>query len=237
MKIKLSCRQCQIDRFQLIDLSDGIYYKYECKYGHKNNVILQEWKFEILFEMALMALKDGYTREAVSSFAASLERFYEYIIELIVIHSEIDSNQFSDSWKLMSTQSERQLGAFYTAFLLHFKETPKALNPKLTEFRNKIIHKGYIPTTEEVINYGRELFKYVVEILKKFDLKEYMPSILKMTKKIRKSINIDYSYGLICIVPVPVGLKHHFPHILEDLDFDELLKSKNEFEVMKGSFE
>lgn len=237
MKIKLVCRECQEDRFKSIDLTDGIYYKFECENGHKNNIILQEWKFEILFEMALMALKDGYTREAVSSFAASLERFYEYIIELIAIHNGIDSHQFTTTWRLMSVQSERQLGAFYTAYLLHFKEAPKILPKNITEFRNRVIHKGYIPTTEEVTDYGREIFKYILHILKKFDLHEYMPAILKMTQKTREALNIDYSYGLICIVPVPVGLKHHSKHMIESLDFDNLLKSRKEFEVMKGSFE
>lgn len=237
MKIKLACRGCQEDRFKSIDLIDGIYYKFECENGHKNNIILQEWKFEILFEMALMALKDGYTREVVSSFAASLERFYEYIIELIAIRNEIDSHQFTDTWKLMSAQSERQLGAFYTAYLLHFKEVPMSLHERNAEFRNKVIHKGYIPTTEEVTDYGREIFKYILQILKKIDLHEYMPAILKMTQKTREELDIDYSYGITCIVPVPVGLKHHSKRLLENLDFDELLKSRKEFEVMKGSFD
>jgi hypothetical protein len=59
-------------------LTDDGTYEVRCGRGHISSVRLLNAKFELLFEMGLNALVDGYGREAVSSFAASLERFYEF---------------------------------------------------------------------------------------------------------------------------------------------------------------
>ncbi|WP_281888416.1 hypothetical protein [Paenibacillus sp. YYML68] len=84
MKLKLVCSICareeEIQNLSetYVEVQEGSYYRVVCRKGHETTVFLQEEKFEILFEMGSMALLDGYPREAVSSFASSLERFYEF---------------------------------------------------------------------------------------------------------------------------------------------------------------
>jgi hypothetical protein len=94
-----------------VELNDNSVYKLICDKGHESIVFIQEQKFEILFEMGTMALLDGYTREAVSSIAAAIERFYEFCIQVFVINKGIDYEVFEKTWKLMKSQSERQIGA------------------------------------------------------------------------------------------------------------------------------
>lgn len=54
-----------------------------CSHGHKTTTIVQNPKYEILFDIGANAIVDGYYREAVSSFTSSLERFYEYSIKIL----------------------------------------------------------------------------------------------------------------------------------------------------------
>jgi hypothetical protein len=215
-------------------MNDGIFYKMQCKNGHASNFVLQAEKFELLFEMGTMALLAGYTREAVSSFASSLERFYEYAIELILTHRGIESDRFEATWKLMSAQSERQLGAFYLTFLMNFGEAPEPFS--MVEFRNKVIHKGYIPSTQEVEAYGENILNHIVKILLKLDIHQYMDAILKMTHKSRTKLNIDYSQGIVGIIAIPLALQHRYPHLLEELNFSDVLNQRREFQVMQGHF-
>lgn len=173
MKIFINCTKC-LKEFRVSNINfieseindDGI-YKATCSHGHKTVTFLQQDKFEVLFDMGAMALIDGYPREAVSSFAASLERFYEFCIKVFLLKRNIDMDKFNDSWKLVSNQSERQLGAFYFLYLDVLDEIPKSIKKTQVEFRNKVIHKGYIPKYKEVLSYADCLLDYMYEILKK----------------------------------------------------------------------
>lgn len=64
----------------LVEFRDDGLYKVACPRGHVTVTAIQEQKFEVLFDLGAMALLDGYTREAVSSMAASLECFFEYYV-------------------------------------------------------------------------------------------------------------------------------------------------------------
>ena len=67
---------------QLIEyeITESPIYKLKCNKGHTFNIILQHQKFEILYEMACDAFLDGHYQSSVSTFASSLERFYEFFI-------------------------------------------------------------------------------------------------------------------------------------------------------------
>lgn len=142
---------------------DGI-VSVECSEGHKSFVIYEAKKHDLLFESACNALLDGYEREAVSGFAAALERCYEFFIRVVCRTRQIDRDVFASTWKSMSSQSERQLGGFV---LLYALETQQAypLYQKGTEFRNRVIHRGYIPTRKEVLDYGDGVFSCCLEIM------------------------------------------------------------------------
>ena len=51
-------------------------------------------KFELLFELGINALIDGYPREAVSSFASALERFYEFFCQVAALALSIPKWSF-----------------------------------------------------------------------------------------------------------------------------------------------
>lgn len=133
---------------------DGV-YEVVCGRGHTSIVRLLNLKFELLFEMGLNALVDGYGREAVSSFAAALERFYEFYWRVAMRHFSVPAEVVDCAWKSLSRQSERQLGAYISTSLLLERALPRVLSPnKEVEFRNEVIHKGYIPSIEQATDFG-----------------------------------------------------------------------------------
>ncbi|MBP7471227.1 MAG: hypothetical protein KA782_09130 [Flavobacterium sp.] len=147
-----------------VELNDENLYEFVCSKGHRSLTQLQEQKFEILFDIASLALIDGYTKEAVSSYSSSLERFIEYCILVISLKNSVTIEYFSKTWKQMANQSERQLGAFLI-LCLQEKIANRLEEPRST-FRNKVIHKGYIPSSKEAIDYGQYVLTFIQTTLK-----------------------------------------------------------------------
>jgi hypothetical protein len=145
-----------------------------CSKGHKFAVVHQCQKFELLFESGALALLDGYPREAVSSFAAALERMFEFYIKIIARKKSIPVETFKKAYKELSKQSERQFGAFCLLYLL---ETGEAFNMPsnkidlaeekvaIVEFRNKVIHQGVTPTSEQATEYGARILEIMNSVL------------------------------------------------------------------------
>ena len=77
----------------------------------------------------------------------------------------------------MSKQSERQLGAYISAFMCLNGETPTLLDTNDdVSFRNKVIHAGYVPSEAEAVSFG-EVVKNNIENDIKL-LREICPSAL-----------------------------------------------------------
>ena len=78
MKLRIVCPKCMEDSNEnarpiaFVEFRDDGRYEVTCPKGHQAIVFLQQQKFELLFEIGAYAIADGYYREAVSSFAASL---------------------------------------------------------------------------------------------------------------------------------------------------------------------
>jgi len=161
-----------------VALRDDGLLSVNCSNGHATITAIQEQKYEILFDLAVMALLDGYPREAATGMAASLERFYEFSIKVLCAKRGIDDSKFRGAWKLVANQSERQFGAFVFAYLLESGAMPSTLDdakPKQIEgqswksrqwkeFRNAVVHKGYIPSSSEVMAYGELVFNHLQEL-------------------------------------------------------------------------
>lgn len=168
----ISCMQCLVDdglpNFSSLKLEripdDGV-IDLQCERGHHTFVVLQEAKFEILAEIAVTALGDGYYREAVASFAASLERLYEFYVQIVCRTHSIDRAAFEATWKRLKKQSERQLGAFCALYLLEAGEAPVLLPDRQVAFRNEVIHQGRIPSREEAVTYGQAVADCVATLL------------------------------------------------------------------------
>ncbi len=197
MKLRITCMQCfrengkPSDELMLVEMRDDGLYKVICPRGHTTITAIQEQKFEILFDLGAMALLDGYPREAISSIAASLERFYEFYIQVVSLKHGVTFEAFVDVWKSVSAQSERQFGAFLFLYLL---DHGVALDPVINDvkpdipgkskndiltwaaFRNAVIHKGYIPSTDEVIAYGDVVYNFIYKLIRdlKLNSNEYI---------------------------------------------------------------
>jgi hypothetical protein len=153
--------------FVSLDLNNDGSYDIECPQNHKTRVILQNQKFEILFEIGSLAFLDGYNFEAVASFTASLERFLEFCIKILYLTKNNELTDFEKLWKHVENQSERQYGAF---LFLYFNEFQKIedVPEKWKAFRNKVLHKGYLPSTEETFLYGQFVYDFITQLIQKF---------------------------------------------------------------------
>lgn len=172
MKITLPCAQCQIETrhpsFSLftVDYYDDLVANIKCEKGHNSSQIIQGHKFEILLQSAANALIEGYTLEAACVFSAAYERFLEFCIRVICDKKGVDKTKFEETFKQMSRQSERQLGVFLFLYLLEFGESYKIQNNKITKFRNKYIHNGFIPDPKEVKNFAKNIYDEIFKITK-----------------------------------------------------------------------
>ncbi|MGY3620886.1 hypothetical protein [Bradyrhizobium sp. USDA 10063] len=160
MKIPLICSGCMNDNLAFAnfiassELNDSGIYQVRCPRGHESYVVLQQQKFELLFDIGACALVDGYYREAVSSFTSSLERFHEFFIRAVFLQNGATHSDIESIWKHLARQSERQLGAYIALYMRECGTMPVLLNSKHNEFRNDVIHRGKIPSRSEAVSYG-----------------------------------------------------------------------------------
>jgi len=163
MILIVPCMECQIQDgvpggFTLVTYQESGRYVFTCSKGHKTVTILQAQKFEVLFEIGANAINDGYFREAVTSFASSRERFYEFAIRVLLGKLQPGKpDLFDHVWRPIRSQSERQLGAFVTTWAACFGENPSMLAEAEVGFRNDVVHKGRIPTREEAVAFGQRI--------------------------------------------------------------------------------
>lgn len=154
-----------------IDFNENGLYDVTCKNGHSYTTILQQQKFEILFDIGAYAIQDGYYREAVSSFTSSLERLYEFFIKAVCLSKNINMCEITSTWSEVNL-SERQLGAFAFLYLITTGKSPKSrvlLSNKKRKFRNDVIHNGMIPSKQSAIDYGQtvlDIARPIINILK-----------------------------------------------------------------------
>lgn len=184
MKLRVPCMQCfqeqghPNDELMSVELRDDGLLNVTCQNGHATVTAIQQPKYELLFELAVMALLDGYPREAATGMAASLERFYEFAIRTLCEKRGISDSAFNVAWKLVAIQSERQFGAFVFAYMLEAGVPPLTIdeekpsqpagqnwkNRPWKEFRNSVVHKGYMPSAAEAMAYGELVFNHISEL-------------------------------------------------------------------------
>lgn len=211
MKIIGICMRCipvpqdgsTIQRLEVMD--DGL-HRMTCNKGHETITCLQQQSFEVLPELAVNAIIDGYYREAVASFASGLERFYEFYVKVICNKPGLENSpstqkpspswrtELISAWNQVSKQSERQLGAYVFCHLLCEGEHPALLSGKRVEFRNNVIHRGYIPTRDEAIAFGNAVLNLTQPTLERLKshhrnavqelVREHMTSLTKRAREI-----------------------------------------------------
>ncbi len=148
--------------YNSVHVGDDEVYSFTCKNDHPNLVYVSNFKFEMLFESGINAMLDGYFAESVLTLTSALERTHETFIDMVTFNKAVPEDLYQSAWKLVSSQSERQLGAFYFLHLNHIKTMPPEF--KMASFRNKVIHKGKMPTAEEADKYARHVYDLIKQI-------------------------------------------------------------------------
>lgn len=167
MQTLAPCTRCLFEHHDMSDpgyaeMDDDGIVEVTCPRGHHCFIVRQAPRFEVLFDFGALALRDGFYREAVTSFNVSLERAYEFLIREVT-RPVRQGVAFKDAWKGLKKQSERQLGAF---LILYLQETGKVWEHIPEDdigFRNRCVHQGYLPKRREAIDFG----KLVLEAINK----------------------------------------------------------------------
>jgi len=225
--------QCQVENGRpnfgsmgTVAVPDALVVKMECEAGHITHSVLQEQRFELLSEMAVTAIADGYFREAVGSFQASLERLYEFFLRVCWRRARLSQTETDRVWKLMAAQSERQFGAFSAEFFRETGRVPPTLRDVSVKFRNDVIHKGAFPTREEAISFGEAVATVVGPILKHLKSDECAPVVQQLVlEQIRRGYEEASAAGA---HPSTMGLVTPFS-LMVDAEID-LRKSVDEHE-------
>ena len=179
MRLTIPCMTCTqelgrlTDTYSNVEMQDDGCYEVTCPRGHTTTTVLQQHKFEVLLHIGAHAILDGYYREAVSTFASSLERFYEFSIRVLLEASTGSDDLFEATWKSVARYSERQVGAFVFLWAAHFKTGPSLLSEDRTRFRNDVVHKGKIPSREQALKYGNDVLGVLVPLM--WELKKTFP--------------------------------------------------------------
>ena len=188
-------------------------------------IILQESKFELLLEMGVLAFVDGYYREAVASLAASIERLYEFYIFAVAQNRGINEVEISSTWKNVKNQSERQIGAFLFLYLLENGKRPEVLSNRFTEFRNNVIHKGYFPTKDEVIEYG-EVIVQIMDNIMNLLVTNYKDSVLKLQTEVQREFIKRCEGKHYSIMTVPTSICLSRPSLIGTRSFIDMVNER-----------
>jgi hypothetical protein len=192
MQIFATCMECQkelghpsFEPFFVPYYEDRIAH-ITCSRGHKSIYVIQSQRFEVLMESGVNALAAGFTLEACASFSAALERLYEFALKVLATHRGVTEEAYDDTYKEMSRQSERQLGAFLILFALQFGSAYKP-NRSIVEFRNSVIHKGLIPTPEEAHEFCSKVYLEILKVTERLqaNLSEAMNRVVLADLQIR----------------------------------------------------
>lgn len=226
-----------------VNLDNNQFYQFTCPEGHLNFAIQGNNKFEILYELGIQAFNDGYFREAVTNFASAVECFHEYCIMMFLTPKSLEEFSIAvENQKVIAKYSERQYGAFFILFIKFINFIPPVLDEKFLKkhmlklsvnnpinFRNNIIHQGYIPTKEECISYAKITSFYINEILE--HIYTWNADIIKKTNQLFiDSLKSDFKKGkninediLIMKTRSFVGASNYYEKSKKEIDFNEHL--------------
>lgn len=205
----------------LLDTNDEGVFQLLCSHGHKSIFVSQQPKFCLLAEMGMLACRDAYYRESIFNFSSSLERFMEYYVHVIANAMNIRSRCYDDTWKIMAKQSERQMGAFLATYMISNKSVPPVLSNSFIELRNKVVHKGYIPTFDDAKGYAEAVLSIVTEEYKKLQQKHPI-GIEQLLSERKEKMNTKYSPGQDAAV---IGSNTIIDHMISgSYNFDSYLK-------------
>lgn len=234
MRVPLACWTCTIDEaeeYKLREYNDTGKYFHTCKNGHKNVLLVENHRFELLFDMGMHAISRGFYREGIANFASSLERFQEFVIKTLCLKSKVEWEDMFNAWKNVAAQSERQLGAFIFLYLQEFKVQPIILKNDEVKLRNKVIHKGKIPTRKQSIEFGQKIMQMICPVIAelKYEYGEFYNDIeVRNMNSLKEGIPSDtniYTFR----IPTVLGLDDYRKEVPEYDLHNEISKIDNRF--------
>ena len=108
LNLQVTCTECakeyELPRLEMYKFAynDSLTAVIKCKYGHESLMVLQNEKFEVLFDFACEAFLKGDYRNAVFNAADALERFYEFFVKVIMIKNKVTKEQVQEAYKIRS---------------------------------------------------------------------------------------------------------------------------------------
>jgi hypothetical protein len=129
----------------------------ECSRGHRQLVTLRQQNFEILFEVAAYAIRDGHYRQSVSSCTASLEAFHEFFLRSMAYQNGIRKERFDAAWKLLGISRKNRLEAYILNYLNFCARPPVLLTASESTWRDSVMQKGVMPTRGECVSFGQAI--------------------------------------------------------------------------------
>jgi len=139
------------------ELDDNGIIHVTCDRGHYGVVLYNARRYEVLVKSAARAALDGYTNEVVAVMSSALERMYEFYIRVSCRAKGILEDTVEAAWKNIAAQSERQFGAFQFLYLLD-QNCAFKLEQRITETRNKVVHRGKIVREEEALEFAESVY-------------------------------------------------------------------------------
>jgi hypothetical protein len=170
MKAIAACPTCILEeskdgkqpRFNPVvgELDDNGSIHVTCEHKHYGIVVYNERRYSVLVKSAARAFLDGYTNEVVAVMSSALERAYEFYIRVSCAAKGVNPQAFEGAWKVVASQSERQLGAFQFLHLLdHGHHLP--VDQAISHTRNKVVHQGHIIREAGALEYAEKVFAVV----------------------------------------------------------------------------
>lgn len=178
MLMMCACMACQVKNgvpclhTVRVPINDSDIYRVECPSGGITILVLQAFRFSLLFEIALLRFAEGAYNDAVIKASTAIERFYEFCTRAAWLDAGFSLDAFDKAFPkgFISKYSEQQFGGYLFATALSHEKSG-FLWPKLKKqddwknLRNNCVHAGYFPAKEETNLFLTEASRFVLDTI------------------------------------------------------------------------
>lgn len=178
------------------ELDDNGIIHVNCDRGHYGVVLYDARRYEVLVKSAARAALDGYTNEVVAVMSSALERMYEFYIRVSSRAKGLTEETVDAAWKNVASQSERQFGAFQFLYMLD-QRRPFKLQQRITETRNKVVHRGKIVREDEALEFAEDVYAVIQHL--QTELQAKFPQFV--AEEVQREMKAQQAQ-------VPVGISH-----------------------------
>lgn len=177
--IDIPCLKCFFEQQKQNPLALPTYYRFlvntsgiyqdTCENGHTIDCCLQGRNFEVLINAAVNSFVQNDFRGAIMDMASAQERFFEFILNVLVedLKLDINSTNLQEYLKSIKTRSDNELHVFLTLYAARFKTIPFKMRDfnKNAKIRNSVVHKGEIIKRQDAEQYCEYTIKIIQDIL------------------------------------------------------------------------